>query len=306
MAERRGAGRAAARVAIVSSSFLAATILVDGLSLLREGTSSLPPSVVAPTPLRRALAIASPSFAGEAFASSQLAPAGRCETYKARPSADAPPRVVAPALPVHAARESRTAGRLASVQPLLERYGYLAVFAAIFVEGFGIPAPGQTLLIAAALLAAAGALSLPLLLTVAFTASTAGTLIGWAIGRWGGRRVLDRFSGPRLERLEDLCARRGGLLVAFGRFVDGARQLAGMLSGALGMPLGPFLSWNLLGGLVWTGVWGIGSFGLERNAGALADLYQRIGPVAAAAIVAVVVGTVVWLVRGRRRGARKV
>ena len=44
---------------------------------------------------------------------------------------------------------------LAAVQPLLERYGYGAVFLAIFVEGIGIPAPGQTLLIAAALLAGA-------------------------------------------------------------------------------------------------------------------------------------------------------
>jgi membrane protein DedA with SNARE-associated domain len=199
------------------------------------------------------------------------------------------------------ATEDGLTGHLASVRPLLERYGYVAVFAAIFVEGLGIPAPGQTLLIAAALLAAGGALSLPWLLTVAFAASVGGTLVGWTIGRYGGRRILDRFAGPRLEKLEDLCQRRGGLLVAFGRFVDGARQLAGMVSGALGMPLAEFLAWNLVGGLVWTAVWGLGSFVLERNMGAIAELYHRVGPLAAVAILAVLVATVFWLVRGRPR-----
>lgn len=189
---------------------------------------------------------------------------------------------------------------LAEVRPLLERYGYAAVFAAIFVEGFGIPAPGQTLLIAAALLAAGGGLGLLPLLAVALAASAGGTFVGWWIGRAGGSRLLDRFAGPRLERLQESFRHRGGLVVAFGRFVDGARQLSGIVAGALGMPLATFLSWNALGALVWVAAWGLGSFVLERNVHAILHVYHRIGPVAAVVVVISIAVVVVWLARGRR------
>jgi membrane protein DedA with SNARE-associated domain len=189
---------------------------------------------------------------------------------------------------------------LEKVRPLLERYGYAAVFAAIFVEGFGIPAPGQTLLIAASLLAAGGGLGLVPLLVVALAASAGGTFVGWWLGRVGGKRLLDRFAGPRLERLQETFRHRGGLLVAFGRFVDGARQLAGLVAGSLEMPLASFLAWNALGALVWVAAWGLGSFLLERNVHAILDAYHRIGPVAAAAIVLSIGAVVLWLARGRR------
>lgn len=198
--------------------------------------------------------------------------------------------------------EHALAHHLAAVRPLLERYGYAAVFAAIFVEGFGIPAPGQTLLIAAALLAAGGGLALVPLLLVALVASAGGTLVGWWVGRVGGRRILDRFAGPRLDRLQDLCGRRGGLLVAFGRFVDGARQLAGIVAGALGMALPGFLAWNALGALAWVAAWGLGTYVLERNVHGLVDAYHRVGPVAAAAVLALFAAVIFWLLRGRRAG----
>src|SRR5690242_19698129 len=114
---------------------------------------------------------------------------------------------------------------LEAVQPLHERWGYLAVFVAIFAEGCGIPAPGQTLLIAAALLAARGELWLGLVLATAVCAAAGGNLAGCALGRVGGRPVLERIASPqRLTRLEGLFERRGGVVVGFGRFVDGLRQ----------------------------------------------------------------------------------
>lgn len=241
----------------------------------------------------------------------QVAVAGSCAGSWPAPHATAQSPIAALDVPASAARpsaalsadESDLERHLASVRPLLERYGYGAVFGAIFLEGFGIPAPGQTLLIAAALLAADGELSLVALLALAFVASAGGTLLGWGIGRFGGRRLLERVAGPRLDRLEATCRRRGGVLVAFGRFVDGARQLAGIAAGALGMPLAPFLWWNLVGAVTWVGVWGIGSFVLERNAHTLIDAYRRIGPMAAIAILALAAAVLLWLVRGRRAAA---
>jgi membrane protein DedA with SNARE-associated domain len=226
--------------------------------------------------------------------------AGRAEAAATERASVAPDPPAAANAGAEGRLDRDIAHHLAEVQPLLERYGYAAVFAAIFVEGFGIPAPGQTLLIAAALVAAGGELGLAPLLAVALVASAGGTLVGWWLGRVAGQRILDRFAGPRLDRLEASFRRRGGVLVAFGRFVDGARQLAGIVAGALGMPLASFLAWNAVGAAVWVGAWGVGTFALERNVHALVDAYQRVGPVAAAAIVLSVVAVTVWLARGRR------
>jgi len=208
----------------------------------------------------------------------------------------AEPRPSATAAPVH---ERGLARHLDEVRPLLERYGYAAVFAAIFVEGFGIPAPGQTLLIAAALLAAGGGIGIVPLLLVALLASAGGTFVGWWLGRAGGRRLLDRYAGPRLERLQETFRRRGGLVVALGRFVDGARQLCGIVAGALGMPLAAFLAWNVAGAIAWVAVWGLGSFFLERNMHGLVHAYHRVGPIASGAILVGIGGVIFWLVRGR-------
>ncbi|HEY8517126.1 MAG TPA: DedA family protein [Candidatus Binatia bacterium] len=191
------------------------------------------------------------------------------------------------------------AHHLASVEPLLAEYGYAAVFLAIFVEGFGIPAPGQTLLIAGALLAARGELSVTALLVVAVLASAAGNLVGFWLGRVGGRRILDKIgAGPRLERMEKLFQRRGGVLVAFGRFVDGTRQLAGIVAGSLDMPSGTFFAWNVLGAVAWAVTWSLGPVLLEEHLGQLAAVmhaYRRLFLLAG--LVAVVLG-VLWLRRG--------
>jgi membrane protein DedA with SNARE-associated domain len=188
---------------------------------------------------------------------------------------------------------------LAAVQPLLQRYGYAAVFVAVFVEGVGIPAPGQTLLIAAALLAARGELSLAWLLTVAVLASAGGNLAGFWLGRAGGRRLLDRIgAGPRLVRMEALFQRRGGLLVAFGRFVDGTRQLGAIVAGSLGMSSTTFLGWNVLGALAWAAAWTIGPFVFEHDLARFDLSLHRIRPFAIVLAVIAVVLALRWLRHG--------
>ena len=124
------------------------------------------------------------------------------------------------------------------MQPVFDRYGYLAVFLAILVEGVGIPAPGQTFLIAAALSAAHGNLSLVWVLILACLAAGLGNSLGYLLGRWGGRRLLARFKvrGDRLARLEEKFRRYGGGVVLVARFFDGLRQLNGIVAGMLAMP----------------------------------------------------------------------
>ncbi len=188
---------------------------------------------------------------------------------------------------------------LAWVQPLLERYGYGAVFLAILAEGMGVPAPGQALLIAAALLAGHGQMSLGLLLPTATVASAAGNLAGFYIGRWAGRRILGRIAaGPRLAKMEGLFQRHGGLIVAFGRFVDGTRQLGAIVAGSLGMTAATFFIWNLLGAVVWVGFWALGAFWFARDFAQLALLFHHLWPLAFGAALLVVALALRWLARG--------
>lgn len=194
---------------------------------------------------------------------------------------------------------------LAEVQPLLERYGYAAVFVAIFVEGFGIPAPGQTLLVAAALLAARGELWLGALLATAVVASAAGNLVGFAIGRLGGHRVLERVaSRERLAKMEALFERRGGVVAGFGRFLDGLRQLSGIVAGSLDMDLVSFFAWNLAGAVAWAAFWGGGAFLFERHVTELSALFHHARPVALALALVAVVIALRWLRRGPTGTAR--
>lgn len=190
------------------------------------------------------------------------------------------------------------AQHLESVQPLLQRWGYAAVFVAVFVEGCGIPAPGQTLLIAAALLAAKGELWLGLVLATAVCAAAGGNLAGYAIGRLGGHRVLERIASPqRLAQMEKLFERRGGIVAGFGRFLDGLRQLSGIAAGSLNMDLVTFFGWNLIGAVVWVGFWGAGAFFFERHVTQLSAVFHHLRPIALGLAAIGVVIALRWLRR---------
>jgi membrane protein DedA with SNARE-associated domain len=191
---------------------------------------------------------------------------------------------------------------LARVQPLLQRYGYGAAFAAVMVEGMGIPTPGQTLLMAGAAEAAEGRMSIALLLILVTTAATVGNSIGYAIGRWGGRMVLDKLkvNPERQQQLDDLFGRRGGIVILFARFLDGLRQLNGIVAGVLQMPWWTFTAYNVAGAVLWTCSWGLGTYYLGRDIHFIAAFFHRhrplllvLGGVAFAALL-------VYLLRSRK------
>lgn len=156
---------------------------------------------------------------------------------------------------------------IARVHPLMKRYGYWAAATAVFIEGIGIPAPGQTLLIASALEAASGRMNVALLLVWVTAAAVLGNSAGYAIGRWGGRLVLDKltFVSQRQQHLDDLFRRRGSFVILVGRFVEGLRQLNGILAGVMKMPWLTFSAYNVAGAVLWTGVWGLGAYYLRRD-----------------------------------------
>lgn len=165
----------------------------------------------------------------------------------------------------------------------LRDYGYAALFCVVLVENFGIPAPGQTLLIAAAVLAAQGKLNIAAVLLTAFAAAFLGACIGYWIGVRGGRRLILRFGRyvrigrPELERMEKRFVHYSGWFVSFARFFEVLRQLNGIVAGTTGMPLRLFLPVNAVGAALWVAVWGLGSWRLGRHISDYENFFEAAG-----------------------------
>lgn len=152
-------------------------------------------------------------------------------------------------------------GFLGTMAPILDQYGYLAVGGMILVEDFGVPAPGETILITAAVYAGAGKLNVALVALVAFAAAVAGDNIGFAIGRYGGRRLAKRLgryvllTPRRLDRADAFMSRHGGKVVTIARFIEGLRQANGIIAGTTGMTWRRFLIYNTAGAALWVSAW---------------------------------------------------
>lgn len=176
-------------------------------------------------------------------------------------------------------------------EPVLLKYGVLIIMAAVAVEGFGIPAPGQSLLIVAAILAVRGNSSIYTIILAAWFAAVAGSTIGYAIGRVGGRSLLQRLpiNAKRLDRMEVMCRRYGSLFVFVSRFFDGMRQFSSILVGCLNMPTLQFLVMNALGAVCWVGIWGLGIYYLDKHTHAIAAHFRLLSPYSWATIIALIV-----------------
>jgi membrane protein DedA with SNARE-associated domain len=189
------------------------------------------------------------------------------------------------------------------VQPVLNRYGYAALFLTIMVEGFGIIAPGQTFLIAAAVTASQGKLSIVWVAICAFLAAVLGNSLGYLLGRWGGRTLLAKFKvrGDRLARLEGYFRRYGQGVVLIARFFDGLRQLNGIVAGILKMPGGVFTTVNVLGAILWVGVWGLGSYFLGKEINTFHIAFRTIEPWVVALSLVAFLALIVYLLRHRQK-----
>jgi membrane protein DedA with SNARE-associated domain len=160
---------------------------------------------------------------------------------------------------------------LAQPTVYLMQYGYRAVFWGLLLESIGLPLPGETLLIAGAALASRGLLHLVPLLLVAWSAAVLGDNIGYAIGHFGGRRLILRYgsriglTASRFARVEAIFQRFGGRVVLAARFFAVLRQLNGLAAGTSGMPWWRFLCYNSLGAAAWVGAWGLGVYLLGHD-----------------------------------------
>ncbi len=192
---------------------------------------------------------------------------------------------------------------LERVKPFLHRYGYAAIFLAILVEGVGVPAPGQTLLIAGALSATQGGLKIPWVLLWAFLASFVGPCLGYLLGRRGGRSLLARLhvNERHFARLQGSFDRYGPGLILGARFLDGLRQWHGFTAGLAQMPAKAFILYSVVGALLWTGVWGLGAYFLDRQVTALHLSWQALRPWLLGATGIIILVGLLFLLRPDRR-----
>jgi membrane protein DedA with SNARE-associated domain len=203
-------------------------------------------------------------------------------------------------------------GFLHGVAPILDRWGYLAVAGMIGVESFGIPAPGQTIMVAAAIYAGYGRLNIWGVAAIAFVAAVMGDNVGYWIGLRGGRKVAHKYgkyvflTPERLERAERFFARRGNRIVLVARFIDGIRQFNGIIAGITAMPWRAFLLYNAIGAFLWVGWWTTIAYVLGNHLVEIFDQAHRYKWWAIVTVVAAI-GLYVWLhIRHiRRRRARE-
>jgi membrane protein DedA with SNARE-associated domain len=191
---------------------------------------------------------------------------------------------------------------IARVQPDLKRYGYAAVFVTVMVEGFGIIAPGETFLIAAAVAASQGQLNIVWVTMGALIAAVLGNSLGYLLGRWGGRALLARFKvrGERLARLEGYFRRYGQGVILIARFFDGLRQLNGIVAGILKMPWRVFTIVNVLGAIFWVSVWGLGPFFLGQKISTIHIAFRTIEPGVVALSLIAFLALIIYLLRHRQ------
>ena len=204
--------------------------------------------------------------------------------------------------------DTQLPGVFSDVQPLLEHYGYLGVGGMLFLEDFGVPVPGEIMLVAAAVFAGAGQMNIAVVFLVGVVAAVIGDNIGFAVGHFGGRPLAERFgryvflTPQRLDRAEAFFDRHGGKVVTIARFIDGLRQVNGLLAGIAGMHWLNFLGYNALGAALWVGTWSALGYLAGEHIVEIYDTFERYKWYVIAVVVVVVAIVITYRVRHARSG----
>src|SRR5580704_6237832 len=186
-----------------------------------------------------------------------------------------------------------------SLRDFIADYGYWAVALALLCENAGIPVPGESALLLASILAySEHRLHIGWIIVVGTCAATLGDNIGYVLGHYGGRPLLDRYqtifriSPATLERGENLFERYGASAVFFARFIFGLRVFAGPLAGVLRMHWRKFAFFNFLGAALWVSIIAGAGYLFGRHWHTLLRVMQRFN--IAVLILVLGVGLYLW------------
>jgi membrane protein DedA with SNARE-associated domain len=202
-------------------------------------------------------------------------------------------------------------GVLHSLEPTLNNYGYLAVVGLVLLEDFGVPVPGETMLILGAVYAGAGRLNVVLVGLLGFCGAVIGDNIGFAIGHFGGRRLVERYgryiflTKERIDKAQGFFERHGGKIIVVARFIEGLRQANGIIAGISGLHWAKFLFFNAIGAALWVAVWVTVGYVSGDNIDTIYNDATRYSTYFAIAFGVVVLAFIARFVWRRRRAKRE-
>jgi membrane protein DedA with SNARE-associated domain len=180
---------------------------------------------------------------------------------------------------------------------LLQHYGYGLVGTVICLEAMGLPFPGESMIIGAAIYAATtGGLDITLVVASAASGAILGDNFGYLIGNKLGFRLLEHY-GKRVGLTERrltlgryLFKRHGGKVIFTGRFIAILRTFVALMAGAARMDWKSFLFYNAVGGIAWSSLYGFGAYALGESAkGVSGPLGVGLAVLAAIVLVAAIV-----------------
>jgi membrane protein DedA with SNARE-associated domain len=198
-------------------------------------------------------------------------------------------------------------GFLDSLRPVLDQYGYLAVTGFVLLEDFGVPVPGETILILGAVYAGTGRLQIWLVGLLGFLGAVVGDNIGFAIGHFGGRALVERYgryvflTPERLDKTTDFFERHGGKIIIVARFIEGLRQANGIIAGISGMHWARFVVFNAIGAALWVGVWTSVGYFSGNHLTSIYNAFTSAGVYALIAAGVLLAAYIAWRVRRARR-----
>ncbi len=192
-----------------------------------------------------------------------------------------------------------------TIDHLLQSYGYSVVFSVIGLEAMGMPLPGESMIIATGVYAAAtGRLDISLVIAAATAGAIMGDNAGYLIGRSAGFPLLHRYgryvglNERRLTLGRYLFKKEGGKVVFVGRFIAILRTFVALMAGASKMDWKTFLFWNAVGGVVWSTVYGLGAYMLGD---VMHEIAGRAGIVLGVGAVFVIGWAIYFLRRNEKR-----
>ncbi|MFZ2836636.1 MAG: VTT domain-containing protein [Candidatus Saccharimonadales bacterium] len=147
------------------------------------------------------------------------------------------------------------------LQELIKWAGPIGVAAIVFAESgllIGFFLPGDSLLFTAGFLVQIGVMpiNIHLLVFILFLAAVLGDNVGYTFGRRVGRKLFDRknsrlFKKDHLEKAEAFYEKYGSKTIIMARFIPVVRTFAPIVAGTANMHYKTFVSYNIIGGLLW-------------------------------------------------------
>ena len=186
---------------------------------------------------------------------------------------------------------------LAAIFGVSNSLGYLLP-AIIGLESMGIPSPGETALVAAAVLASQGKLHISLVIVIAAASAIVGDNVGYFLGRRLGREVLEARGPLHAHRRKALAAgdrffaKHGAWTVYLGRWIALIRIATAWLAGINEMRFVVFFVWNAFGGITWAVTYGLVGYYGGRAA---AHVLSQIGIVGGVILAVFVIGFFIYL-----------